>query len=158
MQLNTGPDSRPGSPSGLRVTGSNTFHLLVSLVTERIEGTTIKRYYLHANFPTVTNPHWMVTNDRGQYTFKSKGTATECWKWRLPDCGFRAKAEDCEQDREEFEKNLQEQFRLFVLNRAQPVRSLRRGVLPDRTSPKWGLAESRPCIRRGQKAGSSTWP
>ncbi len=26
------------------------------------------------------------------------------------------------------------------------------------TSPKWGLAESRPCIRGGQKAGSSTWP
>jgi hypothetical protein len=132
LKLNAGPESRPGSPSGLRVTASPTFVLLVLLVPDTIEGTTIKRYYLHAYFPIMTNPHWMVTNDRGQYTFKSKGTATECWKWRLPDWGFRAKAEDCEQDREEFEKNLQEQFRLFVLNRAQPVRSLRRGVLPDR--------------------------
>ena len=132
LKLNAGPESRPGSPSGLRVTVSPTFVLLVLLVPDTIEGTTIKRYYLHAYFPIMTNPHWMVTNDRGQYTFKSKGTATECWKWRLPDWGFRAKAEDCEQDREEFEKNLQEQFRLFVLNRAQPVRSLRRGVLPDR--------------------------
>lgn len=128
LNLNTGPDSRPSSPSGLKVTVWTTFLLLVSLVSETIPGTIVKRYYLHANFPKLTNPHWMVTNDRGQYTFKSKGTASDCWKWRLPDWGFRAKAEDCEQDRKEFEENLQEQFRLFVKNRAQPVRSLRRGL------------------------------
>jgi hypothetical protein len=102
------------------------------VVPDTIPNTIVKRYYLHAYFPKMSNAHWMVTADRGQYAFKSKGTSTGCWKWRLPEWGFRTTAGACEQDREAFEKNLQEQFRLFVLNRAQPVRSLRRGVLPDR--------------------------